>query len=216
MKTDPEFLRKHFLPMSSAEAEALAILMTLEQSRQFPESILKSLFGQVELQSQAFLPAAEWEALSGSRDVAAWRAAVAAHFDRRRAADKHPPVVVVDPEIMAGTPCLAGSRLPASTVLACLEKDEWSRIVESWPWLTPAHADAVREYFHAEMGCTMKLLDEVITVVMQPGSDIQVGQRGTIVDMLQGDPVLVEFQDDEGYTLEVEPWPLQALRRAES
>jgi len=56
----------------------------------------------------------------------------------------HPPVVVVDPDILGGTPCLAGSRLPAKTLVACADKNDWGRVLESWPWLTPAHVDAAR------------------------------------------------------------------------
>lgn len=61
--------------------------------------------------------------------------------------EQHPPVVVVDPDILAGTPCLAGSRLPAQTLIAMVDSgDTWERIVASWPWLTPAHVDAARAW----------------------------------------------------------------------
>ena len=57
----------------------------------------------------------------------------------------HPPRVVVDPEVMWGIPCLAGSRLPARTLLGMVDGgDAWERIVDSWPWLTPAHVAAAR------------------------------------------------------------------------
>lgn len=59
----------------------------------------------------------------------------------------HPPVVVVDPDIMGGTPCLAGSRLPAQTLIDMVDAgDAWERIVSGWPWLTPAHVEAARAW----------------------------------------------------------------------
>lgn len=59
----------------------------------------------------------------------------------------HPPRVVIDPEIMCSTPCLAGSRLPAQTLLDMVDSgDPWERLVEGWPWLTPAHVDAARRW----------------------------------------------------------------------
>ena len=61
--------------------------------------------------------------------------------------DQHPPRVVVDPEIMWGAPCLAGSRLPAKTLLDMVDGgDSWELIVDGWPWLTPAHVEAAREF----------------------------------------------------------------------
>jgi uncharacterized protein (DUF433 family) len=61
--------------------------------------------------------------------------------------DQHPARVVVDPEVMCGTPCLAGSRLPVQTLLDMVNGGEsWERIVHSWPWLTPAHVEAAREW----------------------------------------------------------------------
>jgi uncharacterized protein (DUF433 family) len=42
---------------------------------------------------------------------------------------------------------LAGSRLPARTLLAMVDRgDSWERIVDGWPWLTLAHVDAAREW----------------------------------------------------------------------
>ena len=58
---------------------------------------------------------------------------------------EHPPVVIVDPDVMGGTPCLAGSRLPATTLVACADSD-WQRTVQSWPWLTSAHIGAARAW----------------------------------------------------------------------
>lgn len=49
-------------------------------------------------------------------------------------ARSHPPRVVIDPEIMRSVPCLAGSRLPAQTMLDMANgRDPWERIVEGWP-----------------------------------------------------------------------------------
>lgn len=63
-------------------------------------------------------------------------------------AQSHPPCVVVDPKVMRGTPCLAGSRLPARTLLGMIDRgDAWERIVEGWPWLTPGHVKAARAWF---------------------------------------------------------------------
>ena len=59
----------------------------------------------------------------------------------------HPPVVHCDPETMGGVPVFVGSRLPASTLLACVDAgNSWSRIVASWPWLTPEHVEAARQW----------------------------------------------------------------------
>ena len=55
--------------------------------------------------------------------------------------------MVIDPEIMWGTPCLAGSRLPAQTLLAMVDSgDPWERIVQGWPGLTPQHVKAARAW----------------------------------------------------------------------
>jgi uncharacterized protein (DUF433 family) len=55
--------------------------------------------------------------------------------------------VVIDPEIMWGTPCLAGSRLPAQALFAMVDSGApWERIVQGWPWLTPQHVKAARAW----------------------------------------------------------------------
>lgn len=62
----------------------------------------------------------------------------------------HPPRVVVDPDVMRGAACLAGSRLPAATLVAMVDGGEsWERLVEGWPWLTPQHVDAARAWVAA-------------------------------------------------------------------
>jgi len=60
---------------------------------------------------------------------------------------QHPPKVVADPEVLGGIPCLAGSRLPATTLLAMVQAGTpWESITASWPWLTPAHVEAARAW----------------------------------------------------------------------
>lgn len=60
----------------------------------------------------------------------------------------HPPLVLVDPDIMWGAPCLAGSRLPAATLIAMVDAGStWAELVDGWPWLTPAHVEAARLWF---------------------------------------------------------------------
>lgn len=64
----------------------------------------------------------------------------------------HPPVVHCDPETMGGTPVFVGSRLPATTLLACVRAgDSWERIVASWPWLTPQHVEAAERWEQREL-----------------------------------------------------------------
>lgn len=60
---------------------------------------------------------------------------------------QHPPVVRVDPDVMGGAACFAGSRLPVETVLASLDAGvSWARVVASWPWLTEDHVRAARDW----------------------------------------------------------------------
>lgn len=60
---------------------------------------------------------------------------------------EHPPLVTTHPEVMGGTPVLAGSRLPVHTLLACVaEGSDWPRMLNSWPWLTPDHVEAARQF----------------------------------------------------------------------
>ena len=52
-----------------------------------------------------------------------------------------------DPEVMGAVAVFVGSRLPVTTLLACLDAgNAWERIVASWPWLTLAHLDAARAW----------------------------------------------------------------------
>lgn len=57
-----------------------------------------------------------------------------------------PPVVIADPDIMGGTPCLSGSRLPAAILVACADRNELQRIANAWPWVTHAHIEAARAW----------------------------------------------------------------------
>lgn len=51
-------------------------------------------------------------------------------------------VVVVDPEIMSGTPCFAGTRVPARTLIDYLEGGETlAEFLEDFP--TVSHAQAI-------------------------------------------------------------------------
>ena len=48
---------------------------------------------------------------------------------------------------MGGVAVFVGSRLPVTTLLACIDAgNSWKRIATSWPWLTPGHLDAAREW----------------------------------------------------------------------
>ena len=58
-----------------------------------------------------------------------------------------PPRIQRDPEVLGGEPVFAGTRLPVATLLACVDAgDCWARIVASWPWVTPGHVQAAREW----------------------------------------------------------------------
>ena len=57
------------------------------------------------------------------------------------------PAIQTSPDILGGEPVFAGTRLPVRTLLACVNAgDGWERIVASWPWLTPRHLQAAREW----------------------------------------------------------------------
>lgn len=61
--------------------------------------------------------------------------------------EHYPPHVTSDPEVMGGTPVFAGSRLPVTTLLACVGAGtDWKRIVDSWPWLTSEHLSAAEQF----------------------------------------------------------------------
>lgn len=56
-------------------------------------------------------------------------------------------VMSVDPEILGGTPCFTGTRVPLETVLDNLgEGLSVSEIIESFPTLSPEHVLAVLEW----------------------------------------------------------------------
>lgn len=57
------------------------------------------------------------------------------------------PLVAIDPDIMGGEPCFAGSRVPIDIVLGCLEAgEERERVFRSYPFLTDAHIVEARRY----------------------------------------------------------------------
>jgi uncharacterized protein (DUF433 family) len=61
-----------------------------------------------------------------------------------------PAEVVADPEVMGGQPCFVGTRVPASIVVASVDKGfEWSRLVAAYPFVTEAHVAAARAYLAA-------------------------------------------------------------------
>ena len=62
------------------------------------------------------------------------------------AAMKAKAVVVVDPEIMSGTPCFAGTRVPARTLIDYLEGGETlDDFLEDFPTVTHEQAIAFLE-----------------------------------------------------------------------
>ena len=67
-----------------------------------------------------------------------------------------------DPDVMRGTACIAGTRVPIETVLASLDEGvSMSRLKASYPFLTDAHVEAARVYtsVHARRGRPRKLLE---------------------------------------------------------
>lgn len=57
------------------------------------------------------------------------------------------PAIHRDPNVMGGVPVFVGSRLPITTLLACVDAgNDWNRIVRSWPFVTLTHAEAARRY----------------------------------------------------------------------
>ena len=57
------------------------------------------------------------------------------------------PRIQHDPAVLGGTAVFAGSRLPITTLLACVDAgDSWERIVASWPWVTTEHVEAARRW----------------------------------------------------------------------
>jgi uncharacterized protein (DUF433 family) len=57
------------------------------------------------------------------------------------------PAIHCDPDILGGVPVFVGSRLPITTLLACVDAgNDWDRLVRNWPFLTPAHVEAARRF----------------------------------------------------------------------
>jgi uncharacterized protein (DUF433 family) len=64
-----------------------------------------------------------------------------------------PPMVLVDPEIMGGSPCFAGTRVPVEIVVASVDKGVgWAELVASYPFLTEAHVTVARAYLASPEG----------------------------------------------------------------
>jgi uncharacterized protein (DUF433 family) len=56
------------------------------------------------------------------------------------------PIIAItcDPEIMGGMPCIAGTRVPAETILACINGgDSRERIYRGYPYLPLGAYEAV-------------------------------------------------------------------------
>ncbi len=85
MKADLQALAKMLLPLSEAEAEALAALDWLERDANLPDSIKAYFWDKLERAAEAVLPVAEREPLGGRADVSLYRTAFNQHFARRRA-----------------------------------------------------------------------------------------------------------------------------------
>ena len=65
-------------------------------------------------------------------------------------------VVVIDPEIMSGTPCFAGTRVPAQTFLDYLENgDSLDEFLEDFPTVSRAQSIAFLEQAGAAMLATL-------------------------------------------------------------
>lgn len=61
------------------------------------------------------------------------------------------PLIHRDPDVLGGAAVFAGSRLPVTTLLACLDAgDSWERVIASWPWLTVGHVEAARRWAAAQ------------------------------------------------------------------
>ena len=72
------------------------------------------------------------------------------------AAMKAKSVVVVDPEIMSGTPCFAGTRVPARTLIDHLEAgDSLDDFLEDFPTVTRKQAVAFLEEANKRMLVTV-------------------------------------------------------------
>jgi len=55
-------------------------------------------------------------------------------------------VIKVDPEIMHGTPCFAGTRVPVQTLFDCLEADySIEQFLEDFPTVTREQVNALLE-----------------------------------------------------------------------
>lgn len=60
-------------------------------------------------------------------------------------------------------------------------------------------------------GRTPALLDTVALLVERPDAGLERGGVGTVVDVLDGEDLLVEFADDEGRAYAIAPCPTAEL-----
>ena len=73
-------------------------------------------------------------------------------FPAMVAAMKKQSIVKIDPEIMSGTPCFAGTRVPASTLIDCIEAGETlDDFLEGFPTVTQEQAVAYLEEVRERM-----------------------------------------------------------------
>jgi uncharacterized protein (DUF433 family) len=82
-------------------------------------------------------------------DVIAGSAARAARrvvADGLRELERARRLVVVDPDVMGGAPCIKGTRIPAWMVAAMLGNEGLAAVRETWPHLTEVQIEASRDY----------------------------------------------------------------------
>jgi uncharacterized protein (DUF433 family) len=85
---------------------------------------------------------------------------VAEAASRAQQVDLADMLVTSDKDVMSGTPCFAGTRVPVETVLASLDEGEsMARLQKSYPFLTEAHVDSARVYLlvHPKRGRPRKM-----------------------------------------------------------
>lgn len=97
-------------------------------------------------------------------------------------------LVVIDSEVMGGTPVFANSRVPIDIVLSSLDRGiEMDRLTASYPFLTSAHVQAARafEQFHPRTQPSWPKVDTIVDVVARrlkagraPGSGEKVSKPG--------------------------------------
>lgn len=92
-----------------------------------------------------------------------------------------PAVIVTDPEVMGGSPCFAGTRVPASIVVESVDRGvSWERLVASYPFLTAEHLSAAR-VFLASRGGRRPGLNRLLGTVVEC-KVVRPARRGTTED----------------------------------